>query len=330
LEKTLNMETIQFIKSPLNYIGGKHKILSQIVPLFPEKVNCFIDLFAGGGNVGINVNAKKIILNDNINYLIDFYKTLKNKNEKNIIQHIKNRINEFNLSLKNDEGYKLLREAYNKNKDPLDLFVLVSYSFNHQIRFNNKHEFNNPFGRDRSCYNEAIENNLKDFINKVHSINIDFTSSDFTEFDFSNICSEDFVYCDPPYLITTGTYNDGKRGFTGWNEKTERLLLNLLDNLNSRGIKFALSNVLIHKGKKNEILINWIQKNNYYVSKIKRDYANSCYNTKNRDKSSSEEVVITNYIPKIKNIKSTTLFDFSMEAETTEKKCDLLEIKNSY
>ncbi|MCA6072875.1 MAG: DNA adenine methylase [Endomicrobium sp.] len=36
-----------FIKSPLNYIGGRYKILSQMVPLFPKDINCFVDLFAG-------------------------------------------------------------------------------------------------------------------------------------------------------------------------------------------------------------------------------------------------------------------------------------------
>ncbi|MCA6072598.1 MAG: DNA adenine methylase, partial [Endomicrobium sp.] len=40
-----------FIKSPLNYVGGKYKILPQIIPLFPKDINCFVDLFAGGANV---------------------------------------------------------------------------------------------------------------------------------------------------------------------------------------------------------------------------------------------------------------------------------------
>tara|TARA_B100001059_G_C17530497_1_gene425270 strand:+ start:254 stop:481 length:228 start_codon:yes stop_codon:yes gene_type:complete len=61
------------IKSPLNYIGGKTKLLNQILPLFPSEINTFIDLFAGGCNVGINVNAQKVIINDNLNYLIDMY-----------------------------------------------------------------------------------------------------------------------------------------------------------------------------------------------------------------------------------------------------------------
>lgn len=65
-----------YVKSPLNYIGGKYRILPQIIPLFPKNINCFVDMFAGGSNVGINVSAKKHILNDNLIYLIDLYRKL--------------------------------------------------------------------------------------------------------------------------------------------------------------------------------------------------------------------------------------------------------------
>ncbi|MDK7859437.1 DNA adenine methylase, partial [Klebsiella pneumoniae] len=49
----------EYIKSPLNYIGGKYRILNQIMPLFPKDIKTFVDLFSGGGNVGINVKAEK-------------------------------------------------------------------------------------------------------------------------------------------------------------------------------------------------------------------------------------------------------------------------------
>lgn len=36
-----------YTKSPLNYVGGKYKLLPQIIPLFPSSVNVFVDLFGG-------------------------------------------------------------------------------------------------------------------------------------------------------------------------------------------------------------------------------------------------------------------------------------------
>lgn len=308
----MNVAQIKYnkiIKSPVNYIGGKTKILNQILPLFPKKINQFVDLFAGGCNVGVNVNADKIYFNDNLTYLIEMYEKFYNSNLQNILNHINIRINDYKLSLTNEEGYKELRKFYNKEKNPMDLFLLISYSFNHQIRFNNNHEFNNPFGRERSSFNASMKQNLEMFHNRLKQNNIEFSSKSFEEFDFSILSENDFVYADPPYLITTGTYNDGKRGFKGWSEKEERELLNTLDELNTNKIKFALSNVLEHKGKTNEILKKWVNTNSdYKINFIDTHYSNSNYQTIIRDKNASVEVLITNYEP-AKQPKERTLFD---------------------
>ena len=284
------------VKSPLNYIGGKYKILSQMLPFFPANITNFVDLFTGGCNVGINAHAKTIYCNDNLTYLIDMYKTLQTLSMSKILLHIDDKIKQFNLSLENQDGYLQMRNHYNIHKYPLDLFVLIAYSFNHQIRFNNSHHFNNPFGKNRSSFNQSMRENLINFIYTLHSKNIVFTSNCFTKFDFSFLNSSDFVYCDPPYLITTGTYNDGKRGFDGWNEKEECALLEILTNLNKKGIKFALSNVLKHKGKTNDILQDWINSNDgYNVHYINKNYSNSNYQTLDRNPNASVEVLITNY-----------------------------------
>ena len=285
------------IASPLNYIGGKYKLLPQILPLFPENIETFVDLFCGGCNVGINVPAKKTIFNDNLSFLIDLYKSFNSLSVTDIFNHIETRIKQFNLSLTNKEGYLELRRLYNSEKNPLDLFVLTAYSFNHQIRFNNSHEFNNPFGKERSCFNDHMKNNLLSFLKEVKSRNVEFSSTNFDNFNFSSLSNNDFVYCDPPYLITTGTYNDGKRGFTGWNEKQEIKLLHILDELNKNNIYLALSNVLEHKGKENLILKNWVEEKKYFVSYLSKNYSNSNYHTIDRNKNSTIEVLITNYTP---------------------------------
>jgi DNA adenine methylase len=303
--------SLRQIKSPLNYIGGKAKILDQILPLFPKEINNFIDLFAGGCNVGINVNANKVYFNDNLTYLIEMYQSFQKNDLDTTLKHIENRIIEFELSLTNEEGYKKLRGQYNKQKNPLDLFVLIAFSFNHQIRFNNNHEFNNPFGRERSSFNTSMKLNLEKFIVRLKETNIGFTNVCFNNFDFRFLNNNDFVYCDPPYLITTGTYNDGKRGFKGWTDNEEKQLLMTLDNLNNQNIKFALSNVLEHKGKSNDILKSWVASNpNYKINYINCNYSNSNYQTTIRDKDASIEVLITNYEPQ-KPQKVKSLFDES-------------------
>lgn len=104
--------------------------------------------------------------------------------------------------------------------------------------------------------------------------------------------SGDLVYCDPPYLISTGSYNDGKRGFKDWTDVEEHQLLGLLDKLDSQGVKFALSNVLHHKGLSNDILIDWSRK--YKVHYLNKTYSNCSYHLKEKT-AKTVEVVITNF-----------------------------------
>lgn len=283
---------MKYIKSPLNYTGGKYKLLDSLFEIFPEDINTFVDLFAGGFNVGINVSAKTIICNDQITYLIELYKFLEMTHIENVIQQIKYRIDEFQLTKQNAEGYNLLRERYNLDKDIIDFFVLTFYAFNHQIRFNNNHKFNTPFGKDRSSYNDSIEKNLVAFSDALKKKNIIFYNTDFLNVDFNSLRYNDLVYCDPPYLISTGSYNDGKRGFKDWTELEEQQLLNLLDSLNKQDVKFVLSNVLYHKGLSNELLIEWSKK--YRVHYLDKSYSNCSYHFKEKN-AKTVEVVITNF-----------------------------------
>ena len=281
-----------YIKSPLNYTGGKYKLLPQIMSSFSPKCDTFVDLFTGGLNVGINVNAKTIYANDRIPYLIEMYHLFQNTNTEELIINIKNIIDEYKLSKTNIDGYNRLREDYNNSKDSLKLFVLTCYSFNHQIRFNNSFKFNTSFGKERSSYNNNIEKHLREFCEALQRKKIVLTNTDFREFDFSILKAKDMVYCDPPYLITTGAYNDGKRGFGDWTQEDDDALLKLLDRLNERKIKFALSNVFYHKGEANEKLIEWSKK--YIVTYLDKTYSNCNYHIKERD-TKTVEVLVTNY-----------------------------------
>ena len=281
-----------YIKSPMNYTGGKYKILEHIIPSFPAEINNFVDLFAGGFNVGINVQAAAIYANDQITYLVELYRLFQDTPTDSLLEQIKDRIAFYGLSRANADGYNALRAEYNRSRSLLDLFVLICYSFNHQIRFNRKHEFNTPFGKERSSFNDAIERNLILFCHALHKKNIIFSAGDFRDFDFSRLSKGDVVYCDPPYLITTGSYNDGKRGFKDWTAAEDADLLALLDRLHAQGVLFALSNVFAHKGQTNDALIAWSKK--YNVSYIDKTYANCSYHLKDRG-TKTVEVLITNY-----------------------------------
>lgn len=280
----------ELIKSPLNYVGGKYKLLPQILPYFPDNINTFVDLFGGGFNVGINIEAKQIICNDLETVVIDLFKELKSLSSEEALKILKDTIEKYGLSKTNEEGFKKIREDYNKGNRSWNMFyAMLTHAFNYQIRFNKQGEYNMPFGRNRSSFNPNLEKNFIKFIDKLGEINVIFFNSDFNKIKIDMLGENDFVYCDPPYLVTCASYNEQD----GWNETKERELLELLDNLNARGIKFALSNVLENKGKTNEILKVWAEK--YNVHYLNYSYGNCNYHAKDKSENSTVEVLITNY-----------------------------------
>ena len=302
----------QLIQSPLNFTGGKYKLLPQILPLFPQGINCFVDLFCGGCNVGINIDSNSVVYNDIDEHLFYLFNTFKNLDKEVTFELIFKIIKDYDLSLVCENGYDYyncdsgsgvgsynkerflkLRNDFNHHKQEdyyyyLMLYVLIVYAFNNQIRFNAKGEYNLPVGK--RDFNKKMQTKLSAFIDRLHRQDCSFSCKSFTEFDVSDLTERDFVYVDPPYLITCATYNEQD----GWNEDHEKELLKFLDGLNSKQIRFALSNVLRSKGKENTILLEWLSKNNYTIHHLNYGYANSNYQTKDKQ-SKSEEVLITNY-----------------------------------
>lgn len=287
-------KSTNYLKSPLNYIGGKYKLLNQIIPLFPNDISIFVDLFSGGANVGINVDAKKHIFIDMNTKINEMFRFFSKENSTELIKKIEKRIKEYNLSKTNAKGYNDFRKQYNSNPNPLDLYVLISFSYNYQIRFNNNLNYNNPFGKNRSHFSKNMRNNLINFTERLHVLDHEFIDSYFQDVDLSYLDKHSFVYLDPPYLITTGSYNDGNRGFRNWGIKEEKKMYNLMKWLTKKGIKYALSNVITHKNSEHTLLKNFIRENDVNVYYLDYSYHNSSYNT---SRYNSEEVLITNYDP---------------------------------
>ena len=304
----------ELIQSPLNYTGGKYKLLPQLLPHFPQDIDNFVDLFCGGGNVGINVPCNRVIFNDNNELLRYMFGTFKNLDKQVTFETIDAIIEKYGLSNTEKYGYDYygcnsseglaayngsrylkLREDFNHHTNLeynyyVTLYVLIVYAFNNQIRFNRKGEFNLPVGK--RDFNKKMRDKLSAFIDRLKSGDYNFLSYDFRELPNEEWDKNTFVYADPPYLITCATYNEQDK----WNELLEKELLAYLDVLDSRGIRFALSNVLHSKGKENKILLDWIDRNigKYRTIYLNYNYSNSNYHIKDKE-SKSEEVLIVNY-----------------------------------
>ena len=256
---------------PLNYMGGKSNVMEYIKPeLFGKST--VIDLMGGGFNVGINAsNFISYIYND-INFIVkDLLEMFKYTPTEYVLKRIDEIIKKYSLSKHGQEEYINYRKEYNEKlqytKDKyIYLYTLILYGFQQQIRFNSKYEFNNPIGE--SGYSDSIKEKIVSFSSMLKKINVSFQSKDFSEYS-KLIDSNCLVYIDPPYLITLGSYNDGKRGFNGWNEKEEQRLISFLNEIKIKGCKILLSNILNYKGKENIYLKNWISENDARIINIK-------------------------------------------------------------
>lgn len=301
---------------PLNYIGGKFWLLEQILPYIPNDIEVFWDVFAGGWNVGINVDAETIVFNDINKQLIAMLDAFKCYSIHELLGEILQLIDEFGLkgaksfpgerlNKTNEESYKALRKSYNTKGDalyhsPVALYVLVCFSFNRNIRFSKEDAFSQTVGDD--SFNAAMRKKLIEFVELLHAKKDKILTSSipFQDIDLDDpVMQSSFLYLDPPYLITEAGYN------SYWSEQAELELLAFLDKAHSKGMRFALSNLLsrniLNKATGeieevvNEPLSAWLEKNGhrYTMLDLKYDYKNAAPGQ--RVVSNEREILVINY-----------------------------------
>ncbi len=300
-QKSINRIKSYYIRPAFNHLGNKTRIIHDLISNFPKNniVN-FVEPFAGSGIVSISYDTPdKYWLNDNDSKLSEILEYLLNNKVNNVINDIEKIIKDYNLPTTEKKNYskeyKKLKDDYNKSKKVSLLFVLVLYGFNQQIRFNSKNEFNIPVGK--FFWNDYHKDKIINFISKRANKNIETQSRDFEEFVYEikrKYANQDntLFYFDPPYFLSNATYN------SCWKEEDEKRLINCLQKLTDEGYKWCLSNIIESKGRKNELLENFITKNKSKINfqNINNlNYHNSNYQRQQRNKKDVEVIVWGNY-----------------------------------
>ena len=247
-------------KSPLNYSGSKDTLVPKIIKELPCEVENFVDVMGGAFNVGANiVSTKNVYYNEIKTEIYDIIKWILLNNKNKVIKDVEQCIKKYKLDKGAKEAFNKLRDDYNKDNDCVKLFVLHMYSFQNMIRFNNSKQFNTPIGV--AGYSEDLKNRIMNFM--VKSPKLFMTNLDYINIEWDKFSKKTVFYFDPPYYITSASYNDGKRGGKGWSIKEEKQLLRTLKKLDRQGYKFILSNVIKHKNKEHTLLIDWVNKNKF-------------------------------------------------------------------
>ncbi|MBR1778289.1 MAG: Dam family site-specific DNA-(adenine-N6)-methyltransferase [Alphaproteobacteria bacterium] len=295
------------VRSPFFYVGDKYKLMSQLRKLFPQDISIYIEPFVGGGSSFLNTTAKKYIVNDVDPYVIKLHKYISSFAGKKdaFLQNIYNTIEKYGLSCSykntvvpdelkkeyvktyyshyNKLAYQKMKNDFNSSKDPLLLYLLLIYGFNHMIRFNSSGLFNLPVGN--VDYNKNVYNALCNYLDFMDKHDVQFFNKDYRSFlnDIS-FDKKTFLYFDPPYLISGSEYNKY------WNSEEEKKLCEHLDFLDTQGVHFGITNLISHKGKTNTTFLEWSKK--YICYEISSNYISFNDNT---IKANSKEVYITNH-----------------------------------
>jgi DNA adenine methylase Dam len=270
-----------YINTALNFTGSKFKLLDQILPEIDYTKKYFVDLFAGSGVVGFNVVDKydKILCNDIINDLVGIH--------KNVIYDFDifiEKVKSLCVSKEDQEGFNKLRKEYNSNKTPEGLYALMLCSTNNMMRFNQKFEYNQTFGK--RSFSESTQKKLDLFIEYIqkHRNKIIFSSSHFSEI---KITKPSMIYLDPPYLETEAGYNSYFSNSDG------QKLYNYCKDLDKNGHSFMMSGVLgEHKNGKRSKLIDDLISDGYRYKILDFDYEKVA---RNKNTKNSQEVIIMNY-----------------------------------
>lgn len=231
------------ILSPVvKWVGGKRQLLGDIIPLIPQNFSTYVEPFIGGGAVLFDIQPKKAIIND-FNYeLINIYKVIKD-NPNELISELE-RHERFN----SEEYFYEIRaldrkEKYNEMTEiekAARIIYLNKTCFNGLFRVNQAGQFNSPYGKYKNpnIINKPVVLAMSKYFNEN---NINIISGDYKQ-ALKNLRKGAFVYFDPPYMPISSSSS-----FTGYTEngfgKEQQIELKKeCDKLNSKGIKFLLSN----------------------------------------------------------------------------------------
>ena len=217
------MITKPFIK----WSGSKRSQAEKIVSYFPEEIKTFYEPFLGGGAVLGYFKPKKAVASDINEPLIKIWQLLQ-KNPKKIADDYRKNWNTLQ-KIGHTFFYKV-RDRFNSKKLPSDLLFLTRTCVNGLIRYNKSGEFNNSLHHTRRGINpDQFEKIIYQWAEITREYK--FSSQDYW-IATKSAKKGDFVYLDPPYF-NTGTRYFGTIDYDKF--------LKYLEDLNNRGIRFALS-----------------------------------------------------------------------------------------
>jgi DNA adenine methylase len=223
-------------RPPLKWAGGKRWLVPKLQELWSEiesdrsPTPRLVEPFVGGMAVALGLQPKVALLNDANQHVVNFYQCLQEGLTNSLPmtndadQYLEYRSKFNQLTVENqlivDSGQLTAREhalstincqLSTKKTQALLFYYLNRTGFNGLCRFNNKGEFNVPFGKYKTITYSEDFLEYQDLLGRW-----EFSCGDFQGISLRD---DDFIYADPPYDRVFTKYS--QQDFT-WDDQ-ERL-----------------------------------------------------------------------------------------------------------
>ena len=223
----------------LKWVGGKGRLLSQLMPLLPEGVERMrhLEPFVGGGALFFARQPRRAVLGDVNPALVDTYLAVRDELSL-VVKYLRR------LERRHDpEVYYEVRERYNRKpmsraKRAATFIYLNKTCFNGLHRVNRKGEFNVPCGRYK---NPCILDEAGLARASAALRHADIRRQSFEEL-LSVARPGDFVYFDPPYVPVSASANFTSYASGGFGTESHMRLRDVFEELDDRGCWLMLSN----------------------------------------------------------------------------------------
>lgn len=267
----------------LKWVGGKRQLLNEIKKHIPEKFTTYYEPFLGGGAVLFFLQPERAVVNDISEELMNVYTVIRDNIEE-LIEDLKKHRNdrEYYYEIRELDRDKEKYSRLSNVRKASRIIYLNKTCYNGLFRVNQQGEFNSPFGRYKNP-NIVNEETLRAVSNYFKRAKITFRCGDFED-AVKGIREGSFVYFDPPYDPVSDSAN-----FTGYDKggfgRDEQIRLKkLCDKLNSRNIKFLLSN------SATDFILDLYRDYNITIVQAKR-----AVNSKGDRRGEVNEVLVKNY-----------------------------------
>lgn len=228
------------VASPvIKWVGGKTRLLPELLARMPEKIGRYYEPFAGGAALFFRVAPKRAVLSDANEDLIALYTAIAEEPNAVIrrLQH--------HREAHDEKHYYAMRAKWNEhheswsNAERAAAFIYLNKTcFNGLWRVNRSGDFNVPIGRYTDppiCVPEALR--------AAHTLlaRADLRCGDYRA-AVADAKAGDFVYFDPPYDPVTPTASFTAYRADGFGPDDQRTLADTARALVAKGVQVMLSN----------------------------------------------------------------------------------------